>query len=261
MGFVADKLNLDVYAVMDLVKQTKKFVEDRGMASDVTVKGLADYVTKVDVGIQNFLKEKLSEMAPHIQFLGEEEGLREMDNPSFWILDPIDGTTNLIHGYLHSVVSLGLCHEGEMVLGIIYDPFREEVFYGEKGEGSFLNGNPIHVSDAQCISETIIGAGSAPYQKELADENFERMKRIFLAAQDFRRTGSAAMELAYIACGRQGGYFEIILQPWDFAAGIIILEEAGGRITDFEGKRVHPAKAGSVVATNGKFHEELLGLV
>jgi len=256
-----DELNFDVNKVIDLVKQTKQFVENREMAGDVTVKGLADYVTKVDVGIQNFLREKLSELAPEIQFLGEEDGLHEMSGTTFWILDPIDGTTNLIHGYLHSAVSLGLCHKGEMVLGIIYDPFREEVFYGEKGKGSFLNNLPIHVSGAEHISETIIGAGSAPYQKELADKNFDRMKRVFCAAQDIRRTGSAAMELAYTACGRQGGYFEIILQPWDFAAGIIILEEAGGKITDFDGKPLQPAKAGSVVASNGKFHEELLALV
>ena len=251
----------DIEILIKLVKQTKQFVENREMADCVKVKGLADYVTQVDVGIQNFLKEKLSKLAPEIQFLGEEEGLHEMSCSTFWILDPIDGTTNLIHGYLHSVVSLGLCHEGEMVLGIIYDPFREEVFYAEKGKGSYLNGKPIHVSDAESLCQTMIGAGTAPYNRELATENFARIQRVYEASQDIRRTGSAAMDFAYTACGRQGGYFEVVLQPWDFAAGMIIIEEAGGMITDFEGKPLNPQKAGCVAASNGKVHQELLELM
>ena len=119
----------------------------------------------------------------------------------------------------------------------------------------------IQVSEAKTLSDTIIGTGSAPYHKELAEENFERQKRVFLASQDIRRIGSAAMELAYTACGRQGGYFEIVLQPWDYAAAVVILEEAGGRITDFNGERPNPCKAGSIVASNGSVHEELRNLL
>ena len=129
---------MEIKEVIELVRQTKCFVENREMAGHVKVKGLADYVTQVDTKIQSFLKKELQELAPNIQFLGEEEGLHEMSGDTFWILDPIDGTTNLIHDYQHSTVSLGLYEKGEIILGVVYDPFREEVFSAEKGKGCFF---------------------------------------------------------------------------------------------------------------------------
>ncbi|MCI8416082.1 MAG: inositol monophosphatase [Lachnospiraceae bacterium] len=252
---------MKIQEVIALVKRTKDLVENQELAEHIKVKGPADYVTQVDIGIQNFLKEELSRLAPQIQFLGEETGLQELTGDSFWILDPIDGTTNLIHGYLHSTVSLGLCQQGEIVMGIVYDPFREEVFWAEKGKGSFLNDKPIQVSKSASLSKTIIGVGTTPYQRELAEENFKCFHRVFMRCQDIRRTGSAAMELAYTACGRQGGYFEACLQPWDYAAGLLLVQEAGGLVTDFFGRPTDPRKAGSVVATNGLLHKELLELL
>ncbi|HIT66872.1 MAG TPA: inositol monophosphatase [Candidatus Merdisoma merdipullorum] len=243
--------------VMELVKQTKTFVQNRDMAGHIKVKGLADFVTQVDTNIQNFLSEKLHELNPDIQFLGEEEGLHAMQGDTFWILDPIDGTTNLIHDYQHSTVSLGLYEKGEIVMGIIYDPFREEIFHAEKGKGSFRNGEPIHVAPDKGLSDTIVAIGTAPYQKELAPENFRRFERIFTKCQDIRRTGSAAMDLAYVACGRIGGFFEARLQPWDFAAGLLLVAEAGGKVTRFDGSPVNPVEPGEILATNGKLHEEL----
>ena len=225
------------------------------------VKGPADYVTQVDTDIQGFLAKELGNLFPEIQFLGEEEGLHEMSGDTYWILDPIDGTTNLIHDYQHSVVSLALYEKGEITLGIVYDPFREDVYYAEKGKGSFLNGTPIHVSDAETLAETIIAIGTSPYDRELAKENFERIQRVFTKSQDIRRTGSAAMDLAYVACGRTGGFFEPRLSPWDFAAGMLLVAEAGGRVTDFAGEPLNLLKRGSVVASNGKVHDELRRLV
>ena len=131
---------MDIRDVIELVKQAKPFIQNRDMADHIKVKGPADYVTQVDTNVQKFLSEKLYELAPQIQFLGEEEGLHAMSSDTFWILDPVDGTTNLIHDYQHSTVSLGLYEKGEIVMGVIYDPFREEVFYAEKGKGSFRNG-------------------------------------------------------------------------------------------------------------------------
>jgi myo-inositol-1(or 4)-monophosphatase len=253
--------SMDINEIIALVKRTKSFVENREMADCVKEKGLADYVTQVDTGIQKFLSEELCKIAPEIQFLGEEDGLHEMTGDTFWILDPIDGTTNLIHDYQHSTVSLGLCRKGEIVMGIIYDPFREEVFYAEKGKGSFRNGEPIHVSGAEKLKDTIITIGTAPYQKELAPENFARFQRVFETCQDIRRTGSAAMDLAYVACGRVGGFFEARLQPWDFAAGMLIVTEAGGRITDFAGNSPKATMPGSILASNGRIHEELKKLL
>ena len=252
---------MDIRDVMDLVRQAKVFVQNRDMAEHIKVKGPADYVTQVDTNIQNFLSEKLHELAPDIQFLGEEEGLHAMSGDTFWILDPIDGTTNLIHDYQHSTISLGLYEKGEIVMGIVYDPFREEIFHAEKGKGSFRNGEPIHVAAAETLGDTIISIGTAPYQKELAHENFQKFERIFTKCQDIRRTGSAAMDLAYAACGRTGGFFEARLQPWDFAAGMLLVEEAGGKVTRFDGSRINPTEPGEILATNGKLHEELQRLL
>ena len=250
---------MDIQEIIELVKKTKKFISNREMVSNVKEKGIADYVTQVDITVQNFLKEELFILAPDIQFLGEETGLQNMEADSFWILDPVDGTTNLMHNYQHSVVSLALCQQDEIVMGIVYDPFREDVFYAMKGKGSFLNGQPIHVSNVGKLSDTMIGIGTA--KRELADENFARFRRVFGQCQDIRRIGSAALELAYTACGRQGGYFEIYLNPWDYAAGMLLIQEAGGKVTDFMGRDLNPRKGGSVVGTNGYIHTELLQLL
>lgn len=250
---------MEVQRIIDLVKKTRGLIKNREMAACVREKGLADYVTQVDIAVQNFLKKELFSLAPDIQFLGEETGLQEMKADSFWILDPVDGTTNLMHDYQHSVVSLALYDQGEIVIGVVYDPFREEVFSAIKGKGSFLNGQPIHVSKAEKLSDTIIGLGTA--KRELADENFARFRRVFGQCQDVRRLGSAALELAYIACGRQDGYFERYLNPWDYAAGMLLVQEAGGTVTDFTGKPLDPKKSGSIAGTNGPIHAGLLKLL
>ena len=247
---------MDIQKIISLLTKTQEFIKNREMAAHVKEKGLADYVTQVDIAVQNFLKKELFALAPDIQFLGEETGLQEIKADRFWILDPVDGTTNLMHDYQHSVVSLALCRQGEIVMGIVYDPFHEEVFSAIKGKGSFLNGQPIHVSTAEKLSDTMVGLGTA--KRELADENFVRFRRVFGQCQDVRRIGSAALELAYTARGRQGGYFEIYLNPWDYAAGMLLIQEAGGRVTDFTGKPLDPRKGGSVVGTNGYVHAELL---
>ncbi|MDE6389125.1 MAG: inositol monophosphatase [Lachnospiraceae bacterium] len=247
--------------IIELLKRTRSFVQNREMAGHIKVKGPADYVTQVDTDIQNFLFQELGRLAPEIQFLGEEEGLHEMSGETYWILDPIDGTTNLIHDYQHSVVSLGLYDKGEITLGVIYDPFREDIYYAQKGKGSFLNGAPIHVSEAKTLGETIVTIGTSPYDRELTEANFRRFQRVFEKSQDIRRTGSAALDLAYLACGRTGGFFESLLSPWDFAAGMLLVTEAGGQVTDYAGEPLNLLQRGSVVATNGKVHEELRGLL
>lgn len=252
---------MELQEMIVLVKQTKVFVENRERAGHIKTKGRSDYVTQVDTDIQSFLARELGKRFPDIQFLGEEEGLHEMSGDTYWILDPIDGTTNLIHDYQHSVVSLALYEKGEVTLGIIYDPFREDVFYAQKGQGSFLNGNPIHVSDTETLGETIISVGTSPYDRELTEENFRRIRRVFDNAQDIRRTGTAAMDLAYVACGRTGGFFEPCLRPWDFAAGMLLVQEAGGEVTDFAGETPSFSRKGSIAASNGKIHEELRGLL
>ena len=236
---------MDLQRIIYLVKETKEIITNREMAAHVKEKGVADYVTQVDVAVQNFLKEELYKLYPEIQFLGEETGLQQMNTDSYWILDPVDGTTNLIHDYHHSVVSLALCQQNEIVLGIVYDPYHDEVFSAVKGEGSFLNGKPIHVSSA----------------KKLSKENFTRFLKVYENSQDIRRLGSAALELAYTACGRQDGYFEVYLNPWDYAAGILLVEEAGGKVTDWIGNKLNPRQGNQVIGTNGNIHQELLRIL
>lgn len=157
---------MDIQKIISLVTKTRELIRNREMVAHVKEKGLADYVTQVDIAVQDFLKKELFALAPDILFLGEEAGLQEIRTDSFWILDPVDGTTNLMHDYQHSVVSLALCCQGEIIMGIVYDPFREEVFSVIKGQGSFLNGQPIHVSNAEKLSDTMIGLGTA--KRELA---------------------------------------------------------------------------------------------
>lgn len=250
---------MDIQHIATLVKETKGIITNREMVAHVREKGVADYVTQVDITVQEFLKDALYKLAPDIQFLGEETGLQQMNTDSYWILDPVDGTTNLMHDYQHSVVSLALCQRNEIVAGIIYDPFHEELFSAVKGEGSFLNGKPIHVSSAQKLSETIIGVGTA--KREQTKDNFARFLRVYENSQDIRRIGSAALELAYTACGRQGGYFEAYLNPWDYAAGMLIVQEAGGTVSDWRGKSLDPAQGSQVAGTNGNVHDELLRLL
>lgn len=250
---------MDIQRIINLVKETKVIITNREMAARVKEKGVADYVTQVDVAVQDFLKKELYILAPGIQFLGEETGLQQINADSYWILDPVDGTTNLMHDYRHSVVSLALCHQKEIVLGIVYDPFHEELFHAAKGEGSFLNGQRIHVSSARKLSETIIGIGTA--KREQAKENFARFLKVYENSQDIRRLGSAALELAYTACGRQGGYFEAYLNPWDYAAGMLLVQEAGGKVTGWNGQALDPAQGSRVAGTNGQVHGELLKLL
>lgn len=250
---------MDIQRIISLIKETKGIITNRDMASHVKEKGVADYVTQVDLAVQDFLKKALHSLTPDIQFLGEETGLQRMESDSYWILDPVDGTTNLMHDYQHSVVSLALCRQKEIVMGIVYDPFHDELFSAVKGEGSLLNGIPIHVSSAQKLSETIIGVGTA--KRELAKENFSRFLQVYENSQDIRRLGSAALELAYTACGRQGGYFEVYLNPWDYAAGMLLIQEAGGTVTDWVGNALDPAMGSQVAGTNGHIHEELLNLL
>lgn len=168
---------MDIQRIISLVKETKGLITNREMATHVKEKGVADYVTQVDVAVQNFLKEELFKLDSGIQFLGEETGLQTMSADHYWILDPVDGTTNLIHDYHHSVVSLALCSKKEIVIGIVYNPYHEELFSAVKGDGSFLNGERIHVASASSLSETIIGIGTA--KRELAQENFARFLKVY----------------------------------------------------------------------------------
>ena len=249
-------INLD--AVINLVKDTRQYFSNREMASHITEKGVADYVTETDMKVQTCLCDGLKELYPDIQFMGEERDNSDIDfSGMFWILDPVDGTTNLIHQFNHSAVSLALACDGEVLAGIIYCPYTDELFSAYKNEGAFLNGVPIHVSDIACLRDSLISVGTTPYEREHAEHVFDTIRRVFLQCQDIRRTGSAAMDLANVACGRTEAYFEMNLKPWDFAAGLLLVEEAGGRVATFSGAPVLLNRPCNIVASNEKIADEL----
>lgn len=248
--------------LIELVRETKAIALDSGSAHDITVKGKADFVTKVDIGIQEFLRPRLKAMYPDVQFMSEEKDNSEIDfGGRVWVLDPIDGTTNLIHDYKMSAVSLGMLENGVPVCGVVYNPFMDEMYFARKGEGAYLNGERIKVSGAEKLSESLISVGTSPYYKELADENFDIIKRLFIASEDVRRCGSAAMDLCYTASGRIDGYFERRLKPWDYTAGIAILREAGGAVTTLDGGEPCYNAPSDIAASNGSIQSELLRVI
>jgi myo-inositol-1(or 4)-monophosphatase len=225
-------------------------------------KGPANFVTEVDYKVQEFLVNRLSSIIPGSNIITEESDRNnfKLDKPT-WILDPVDGTTNLMYGYRHSAVSLALFMEGKPLLGFIYNPFSGEMFIAEKGKGACLNGDKIKVSSNATLADSLITFGTTPYDKSKSKKTFDIVEKTFYHSRDVRRSGSAALDIAYIACGRIDGFFEVKLQPWDFAAGMVILEEAGGRITNLQGEELKVISADGVLASNGLIHEELQTLV
>lgn len=248
---------IDPEQVLALIRQTDAILFDEASVADVREKGEADYVTRVDVGVQQFLKEKLAERYPSIGMISEEQEQFAADpRGSFWILDPVDGTTNLIHHYQMSAVALALYECGEITFSAVYNPFSRECFTAVKGQGAWLNGGRIRVSGTGRLDHALVSYGSSPYEKERAHGLFEFYERIFLRCADFRRTGSAELDLCYVACGRQDAYLEQNLKPWDYAAGALIVKEAGGRVAGWDGRELPWLENSDVIATNGKIEAE-----
>ncbi len=251
-------MNICMEQVIELVHSVKPFFMDRAMSHDVTVKGLADFVTRADTSVQSRLFGELSKQYPGIQLMGEEDHMQAVDfSKPMWILDPIDGTTNLIYSYCHSAVSLGYYENKKIGAAVIYNPFTEETFHAVRGQGAFLNGRRIRVTQMAALKDSLIAIGTSPYDKEMTEDNFRVFKEIFRRSLDIRRSGSAALDLAYLACGRVDGFLERNLKPWDFSAGALLVEEAGGQVTDYSLMPLDYSKNQDILASNGKIHEEL----
>lgn len=249
MASIMEKIQLE--SVKEIILEASCLFADRKAAKHRETKGVADYVTEVDYAVQKFIRENLVKLYPEIQFLGEEKdnGGIDMDGVT-WVLDPVDGTTNLIHDYRASAISLALLEHKEPVLGMVYHPYLKEMFCAQKGKGSFCNGEKIHVSDADSMQESLIAVGTSPYNKKLAAELFPMFESIFIKSQDIRRSGSAAIDLAYVAAGRVDGFIEKELKIWDFAAGTLLVREAGGKVMDFSGADLQAKAASGVIAGN-----------
>ena len=253
-------MKFDIEIIKNIVLEAGKLFSDESAANAVTEKGAADFVTAVDLASQNYIKGQLEKYYSDAALLSEEGDHDDFVPREYtFVLDPVDGTTNLIHRYRQSAVSLGLLHNGQPYAGVVYNPFTSELFWAEKGKGAFFNGKPMHVSPQTEFSKCVITIGTMPYYKEYADKNFDLFKRIYLDSVDIRRTGSSALDLCYTADGRTEAFFERGLKAWDFSAGAIILEEAGGRISDWEGNTLDFYSQQNVVASNTRIHTIMLG--
>lgn len=244
------------------VRKAGRLFGDRAMAAQVRRKGRTDFVTSVDLTVQEQLKASLAQLAPDVQFMGEEKDNSDIDfGGRVWILDPVDGTTNLVHDFCHSAVSLALAERGTVTMGMIYDPYADELFAARLGEGAFCNGVPVHVSPARALSESLCSVGTNPSRRERADQTFAWMRAIYDSCHDVRRMGAASIEMCYVAAGRLEGYVEQGLKPWDYAAGMLIVREAGGAVTKADGGEPSLSAGGAIAASNGAIHEELLSLL
>ena len=218
------------------VLEAGELLTDPAAVQSIRTKSETDYVTNVDVAVQAFLRERLVALAPDVQFMAEEQDNSALDlTRPCWILDPVDGTTNLIHQFQHSAISLALAEGGQIVFGVVYNPYTEECFTARRGGGAFQNGALIHVSDVSRLEDSLLSVGTVPGRRELADTAFRQMRALYDTCQDVRRTGCASLDLCWVACGRLDGYVELSLQPWDYAAGRLLVEEAGGRVTAPDG--------------------------
>lgn len=229
--------------IMLKAERTEEMVDEKS--------GKANFVTTYDKLVQETLKEKLGRIMPEAHFVGEEEDIHESIESGYaFIVDPIDGTTNFIRDYHTSSISVGLLKDGEPVYGAVYNPYLNEMFTAEKGQGAFVNKKPIKVSGNN-LENSIVLFGTSPYYPELSKKSFDLAYDYFTKSLDVRRSGSAAIDLCSVASGRADLFFELKLSPWDFAAGSIIITEAGGKITQLDGSPLTFDKPCSVVASNG----------
>ncbi|MBE9545893.1 MAG: inositol monophosphatase [Proteobacteria bacterium] len=244
-----------------IAREAGTFLKERlGETLAVKYKGEIDIVTEVDRMSEEMLISRIDKKFPHHDILAEESAGTDRGSEFRWIIDPLDGTTNYAHGYPVFCVSIALEKENEIILGVIYNPVMEEMFVAEKGEGAFLNGERISVSDTTELSRSLLATGF-PYDiRENPDNNLNYFNEMATKVMAIRRAGSAALDLAYIAAGRFDGFWELRLNPWDTAAGWLLVEEAGGLVTEIFGKD-YCLKSPHILATNRKIHGKMIDVL
>ena len=224
----------------------------------IEYKNPINLVTDADHAAERCVIDHIHTRFPTHGFLAEEQGrIEQSPSPYLWIIDPLDGTTNFAHGYPTYCVSIGLEYRGRCVLGVVFDPTRDDLFTATEGCGAQLNGHPIHVSNTSTLDNSLLVTGFAYDIRESPRNNLDHFAKFALKAQGIRRTGSAALDLCYVAAGRFDGFWEVKLNPWDMAAGSILVKEAGGRLTDFLGRDLS-LYGQELVASNGHIHHAML---
>lgn len=226
----------------------------------VEKKGAIDLVTEVDLEVERMFRDMVAERFPDHDVLAEELGGGDRGARHRWVFDPLDGTTNFAHGVPIFCASLALEIDGEAVVAAIYDPNRSELFTAEAGVGSWLNGTPLKVSESATVLEAMLVTGFPYNVHQRADEYLRTFGHVLKEARAVRRLGSAAIDICWVAAGRMDGFWEAILKPWDTRAAVLILEEAGGKVTGMDGAKWNPV-AGHILATNGHIHQEMLEII
>lgn len=230
-------------------------------AGQVDYKGVVNLVTDCDRYSQKIIISTLRQAFPSHGFLAEEGHHREAGKENYcWLIDPLDGTTNYAHGFPIFCLSIALEKEGELLIGVIYDPMRQELFQTVKGQGARLNGRRIRVSGTSSLNCSLLATGFPYDLRESPINNLVHFENFLFCVQAIRRCGSAALDLAYVACGRFDGFWELKLNPWDIAAGSLLVEEAGGLVTDFRGKKLD-LTLGEIVASNGLIHSSMIKIL
>jgi myo-inositol-1(or 4)-monophosphatase len=231
----------------------------------VDLKGAVNPVTETDTTAEALIIGRLREAFPEHRILGEEthgENWRAWDEPGppMWLIDPLDGTVNFAHGFPYVGVSLALLAEGRPVVGVVYDPLRDETFAASAGSGTTRNSQPVHVSSVERLADGFLATGFPYNRRTAADNNTRRLDHFLRRCYGVRRAGAAVLDLSYVACGRLDGFWEIGLHPWDVAAASLIVQEAGGRVTDFDGGPNY-LSGEFFLASNGLIHDEMLRVI
>ncbi len=235
-------------------------IDALGRPRAVVFKSARDPVTDVDRACEDAVVRIIRRRFPSHDFLLEETPTARTGSPYLWVVDPLDGTANYAKGFPHFCCSIALQHQDETVLGVVRDPVRKELFTAVRGNGAFLNGMPIHVSEEKRLVRSLLATGFPKNMLEAQDTNVDKFIRMTPHVQTIRRSGSAVLDLCYVASGRLDGYWVVQTAPWDTAAGVLFVEEAGGRVTNLSGEP-HGNQGSRLLATNGRIHDPVLDLL
>ena len=263
MEFTSDDLKILAPQLEVVARKAGAFILNERKAfstNKVEVKGHNDFVSYVDKGAEKLIVEGLKAILPQAGFITEEGTEKRDENPLKWVIDPLDGTTNFIHGMPFFAVSIALLTEKEPILGIVFEINQDEMFTAWKNGGATMNGKPISTSTAPTVKDSLLGTGFPYYDYHLLDQYLALFKHLMKHSHGIRRPGSAATDLAYVACGRFDGFYEYSLSPWDVAAGVLLVREAGGTVTDFSGED-EAIFTKEIIATNPRIHAEFLKLL
>jgi myo-inositol-1(or 4)-monophosphatase len=263
ISYIQEKEKIMLQIAIETALEAGKYLKENvGKILHIEHKGghETNLVTEIDKKVEEMIIGKIKKHFPNHDFLGEESGSAEIKSECRWIIDPLDGTVNYTHGLPIYSVSIGLEHEGKIVLGVVYDPSLDELFTAEKGKGAWLNKKRIQVTKTQKLIESLVVTGFSYAINKNPEPDLTHFRNFVIESQAVRRLGSAALDLSYVACGRFDGFWEGTLNPWDIAAGVLLVMEAGGKWTDYRGVPSNVYNK-QVLATNGLIHEQMMAVL